>query len=440
MTVRRLLPAALAALVLALAVPAAASAHAVLLSSTPAEGTSLATSPPSVTLRFNEGVQLLQPRDLSVVDRQGDPVDAGDARVDPDDVRSVTVDLRPRLPDGTYTVRYLIVSADSHVIGGAYVFGVGPGPLGPPYLGGAGRHGPSETSAWAVSARFLELVGLGGLVGLLAFRLLVWRPVWTAHPAVGGEAANRMLLWERDGFWTTFGVLAVAAMLAEGYLLVVKSASALGIGVLSVLQAPADVTTVLGSTEFGSLVQARAILLGVLFGIGAWRFTVETSQRGAPTPARPVGPTWVALVMLALALSAMGLVSAQGHASQAPLSRLQIGADLLHLASVSIWIAGLAATAVMFLRLPRIAAAGAVIAARVLARFSLVAMATVTIAIATGVVRSAGELSDPAQLWDTAYGRSIVYKLLLLCPIAFLALHNRKVVTSLRRVAVPTGA
>ncbi|HTI33154.1 MAG TPA: CopD family protein, partial [Miltoncostaea sp.] len=126
--------------------------------------------------------------------------------------------------------------------------------------------------------------------------------------------------------------------------------------------------------------------------------------------------------------------------SQAPLPGLQIGADLAHLASVAVWITGLAATAVVFRRLHRIDPGGAGVAARLLARFSLVAMAAVTIAIATGVVRSAGELSDPSQLWDTAYGRSIVLKLLLLCPIAFLALHNRKVVTSLRRVATPTGA
>jgi hypothetical protein len=36
-----------------------------------------------------------------------------------------------------------------------------------PYLAGAASGGPSETSPWAVSARFLELVGLGGLLGLL---------------------------------------------------------------------------------------------------------------------------------------------------------------------------------------------------------------------------------------------------------------------------------
>ncbi len=393
-----------------------------------------------MSITFNEQVQLLKTTDLSVVDRSGTVVNAGPAATLPSDARVIRVSLQPNLPDGTYTVRYLVVSADSHVVGGFFVFGVGSGKLAPPFLGGSGQKGPSETSVWAVSARFLELLGLGGLLGLLVVRWLVWRPAWRGMPPLPGDSAGRLLTWERDGFWTAFGVLAVGAMLAEGYLLVVKSASALGVSVISVLRNPADVSTVLGATHFGDLIQLRGVLLFALFVIGAWRFLAESSERGAPTPARPAGPPAPAALMAILSVAAIALVSAQGHASQAPLSRLQVTDDLLHLASVSIWIAGLAWVGVMVWRLPRVAPGGDMLAAQALARFSRVALVVVAIAIATGVLRTAGELSDPAQLWDTAYGRSIIYKLLLLCPIGFLALRNRRVVTSLRGVAVPTGA
>jgi copper transport protein len=439
MTRRRLLGGLALALALVLALPALASAHAVLLGATPSANATLASAPPKVVLRFSESVQLLKPADMDVVDEKGARVDAGDAAKKPGDARTLQIGLRPGLPAGTYTVRYLIVSADSHVIGGYYVFGVGPGPLAAPYLSGAGHGGPAETSAWAVSARFLELIGLGGLVGLLAFRLLVWRAVWRDGPAATPADAERILTWERDGFWTAFGVLAIVAVLSEGYLLVVKSASALGVGVLSVLRAPSEVQTILGTTDFGSFVQVRSGLSAGLFALGAWRFVAE-SGRASPTPARAAGSVWAGLAMIGLALASIALLSVQGHASQAPLAWFQTGADLLHLASVAVWIAGLAATAIIVARLPRIAPEGAALAARVLARFSLVATVTVTAAIVTGVVRSAGELSDPAQLWDTSYGRSILYKLLLLCPVAYLALHNRRVVTSLRAVAAPNGA
>ena len=53
-----------------------------------------------------------------------------------------------------------------------------------------------------------------------------------------------------------------------------------------------------------------------------------------------------------------------------------------------------------------------------LGRFSGVALVAVAVAILTGVFRSIGELSDPAELWQTDYGRSILYKVALLVPIA----------------------
>lgn len=436
----RLAAALVVAALAGLLAPGSALAHAVLLESSPAANAQLAASPSEVTVRFNEEVKLLHPTDISVVDRTGNRVDTGDAANLPNDARAARVALRPGLADGTYTVRYLIDSADSHVVVGYFVFGVGAGELAAPYLGGDGQAGPSETSAWAVSARLLELLGLGGLVGLLAFRWLVWRPAWRGMPSLPGDDAVPVLLRERDGFWTAFSILAVGAMVAEAYLLLVKSASALGTSVTSVARQPGDVSTVLSATHFGALVQTRAVLLFALFALGAWQFLVESSERGAPTVERPSGRVVPAVVMAALAVAAIALVSVQGHASQAPFSRLQVAADVLHLGSVSIWITGLACVAVAMRRLPRAAAGGSVVAARVLARFSRVALAAVAVAIATGVARAAGELSDPAQLWDTSYGRSIIYKLLLLCPIGFVALRNRRVVTSLRAVAVPSGA
>jgi copper transport protein len=125
----------------------------------------------------------------------------------------------------------------------------------------------------------------------------------------------------------------------------------------------------------------------------------------------------------------------------ADLSALQIGAQLVHVVAVAVWIAGIALIAFAHWRLPKaVPDGGAALAARLLARFSRVALLAVGLAVLTGVVRAIGELDDPAELWDTAYGRSIVIKLALLCPIAFLGLYNRKVVAALRRVGRPNRA
>ncbi len=424
------------------AAPSLALAHAVLISSTPAPNAKLTISPPRVVLHFNETVQLLKPTDMSVVDSTGRSATAGPAARDPANSHNLQVVLRPGLAKGTYTVRYLVVSADSHIVGGAQVFGVGPGLLGQPFLGGSvGQGGPSETSVWAVSARFLELVGLGGLLGLLAWRWLVWRPAWRAGLGFAPDEETASLAWGRDVFWVAFGVLAVGSMLAEGYLLVVKSASALGVSVWDVLKDPSSISTVLGSTEFGSLVQLRGALLFVLFALGIWQFLSEYGSEKAPRPARVAGQPLPALLMTALIVVVLGELSYQGHASQAPYHQLEILDDAIHLDSVAVWIGGLAFVGLTFWAIPRVAPVGGPgLSASVLARFSAVATVAVGVAIVTGVLRAVAELSEPSQLWDTAYGRSIIYKVLLLCPVAYLAFRNRRVIAALRTVKRPSMA
>ncbi|MEA2419758.1 MAG: copper transport protein, partial [Thermoleophilaceae bacterium] len=167
-------PGALAGLLLVLVVLAAAaptaSAHATLLRSVPPAAKHVAAPPAQVRLTFSEPVQILRPSDVSVVDGRGRPVTAGAPRSDAGDARIVTIPMRRRLLPDSYTVRYRVISADSHDIDDALVFALGAGRLRAPVLRGAG--GLSETGPWAVGARFAELTALGLLLGLLAFRSL----------------------------------------------------------------------------------------------------------------------------------------------------------------------------------------------------------------------------------------------------------------------------
>jgi copper transport protein len=441
--VRRALATLVVVLALAGALAPTALGHAVLITATPSAGAKLDAAPPAVVLTFSETVQLLKPQDLSVVDATGRSVASRPAARDPANAKVLRVPVKGPLAEGTYTVRYLVVSADSHVVGGAYAFGIGAGTVGEPYLGGAtGSSGPSETGPWAVSARFLELIGLGGLLGLIAFRWLIWRPAFS-RAGLEEEERTAGLAWGRDLFWVAFGVLAVGSMLAEGYLLVTKSASALGTSVWGALSDPGGISQVLGDTRFGSLVQLRGALLFGLFAIGIWQFLSEFGSERSPREASPSGRLVPSLLMAALILAVLGGISAQGHASTAPYPTLSIAADLTHLVSVAVWIAGLALVAIVLWRAPRTieGGGGRALAGAVLTRFSRVALVLVSVAVVTGVLRAIAELDDPAQLWDTAYGRSIVYKILILCPIAFLAFQSRRVVTALRikRVRQPNA-
>ena len=426
---------AIAALAMVLAAAGTALGHAELVQSSPAADSRLSASPAEVTLTFSEPVELVGEDDAQVFNAKGDDV-AAEPASNSGQARVVVVPLTPNLPDGTYTVRYSIVSSDSHVVPGVFVFGVGAGELGPPYLGGQ-KAGPSETGPWGVSSRFLEVLGLGGLIGLLAFRWLVWAPGVRDAGVAGGDR-DAVLGWGRDVFWVGFGALAVGAMLAEGYLLVVQSASVLGTSVLDALGNATGISQVLGDTRFGSLVQLRGALLFALFAIGAIMFIREYGNAGSPKPPSATGSRVGAVLMALLLLAVLGGIAAQGHASVTSLSTLQVGAQLVHIVAAAVWIAGLALLAISYRRLPAVApAAGPSLSTRLLARFSRVALVAVALVIITGVIRAIGELDDPAQLWDTAYGRSILYKVALLLPIGALALYNRRVLEALRRVPRP---
>lgn len=440
-----------------------ALSHAVLVSSIPAASQRLDAPPSRITLAFSETITLLAGSNVDVVDEQGRSVAAGPGAVSQTDKKVLELPLRSGLVDGTYTTRFSIISADAHAITGQYVFRIGDGQLRAPVPAAPG--GPSETSVWSVSARFFELVCLGGLLGMLAFRWLVWRPTWLRGSRGEADVTAR---WASGQFWAAFAALAVLAVLAEVYLLVTKSASALGKGVAATLADTDGITRVLGATPFGDWLQLRTLLLFGVFAVAVWEFLAEPvlddETQGEDRPASAVNdrrrsrpgtrkrrtseqpPTIAgrpipALIMSALLLVCLVSLSMQGHASTAPLSTVQITADTVHLAAVSVWIGGLAMLAWTLHRLPHIASDdGPLLSATILARFSQVATVAVVTVLVTGTTRAIGELSGISQLWGTTYGRSILLKVALLAPIGFLALRNRRVVAALAQVRRPNRA
>ncbi len=427
------------AVVAALAFAPGAMAHALVEQISPADRARLDAGPARVEVRFSEPVQLLQQSDLGVVDSSGQPVTTGPGTVQRADAAVIEVPVRPRLPSGSYTVRWRVVSSDGHIIPGASVFTVGDAALTAPYLGGpGGGTGPSETSAWSVSARWLELVGIGGLLALLLFRVLVWRSAWRPPPAMPPDESTAARAWARDAWWIGFGALALVALVGEAAVLVVKSAASMGTSVWGALADPAGIVRVLADTRFGDLLQVRTLALFVLFALGVWRFLVEYRSDDPPDAATADGGLGPMLLMLAPAVVAIGSLSAQGHASTSAMPWLQVPVDTLHAAAASAWVGGLAITTVYLLRLPRVAGAGGrLVGGLALARFSALAVIAVALLVLSGVGRAVGEMTSPADLWQTSYGWTILVKVGLLAVAIVLALRARRVVSALRRQAGP---
>src|SRR3954454_17698903 len=109
-----LLAACLFAFVLILAgiAPPAVSAHAFLQRTQPVNGTVVAPNIGEVRLTFNERVEV-RPERMTVSSLDGQRYDLNDAHAAPDDPTTVVVSL-PQLPNGVFTVRYALISADTH--------------------------------------------------------------------------------------------------------------------------------------------------------------------------------------------------------------------------------------------------------------------------------------------------------------------------------------
>ena len=430
---RRLLSCALVVAGVLAAGASPALAHATLVGSTPPAGGRVQQSSRAVELRFSEPVQILNRSDVTVVDGRGVRVDGGAPRTAPGDPGRVVVPLSGPLVPSSYTVRYRVVSADSHAADAAVVFAVGGARLGEPILAGAG--GLSETSPVAVGARVAELAGLGLLLGLLGFRLLVWGPV----VAAGGLAAaerDRALRHGRRLFWRAFWALAVLAGVAETAVLAAKSAVVFHTGLAEAVLHPAAAYRLVASSRFGDLLGWRSAALVALVTVA---FVAWTGERdGAPRPGVRRGAL---TAMALLGMAALTLLATQGHASQAPLAPLSVAADAVHLGAAAIWIGGLPCLVTVLLRAPRaLPDGGRMLASATLRRFSRVALWSVVVVAVTGLARAAGELSAPAQLWTTGYGRDLVLKASLLLPILVLARRNRRFVAALPAGLTPSTA
>lgn len=121
----RLVTIAAVSVPLVLVLPVVADAHAMLLSSEPAAGSTVASSPRRVRLVFNEAIEpSLGQITLVTASATSRPLrSVGDPR----DVRALVAPL-DSLGPGSYRVVWRVISADGHPVGGSFVFAVGTAP------------------------------------------------------------------------------------------------------------------------------------------------------------------------------------------------------------------------------------------------------------------------------------------------------------------------
>ncbi|MFD4724841.1 copper resistance CopC/CopD family protein [Streptomyces seoulensis] len=388
---------------------APASAHAALTGSDPAQGVVVDRAPTQISLTFSEQVAMGDDS-LRVLDPKGKPVQSGK----PANVSgtSYAVRLRTGLADGTYTVAYQVVSADSHPVAGAYTFSIGaPSRTVVSSDTGAGVGGGTVGWLYAVG-RYLSYAGFIVLTGGAAFVLACWRP------GAGVRALQRLVV----GGWLTLTAATLGLLLLRGSY---TSSGKLGdVFDLELLGQVLQTKTGAALVSRLLLLAAAALFVAVLFGAYARRGE-ETEEAGADEDAAAERRD------LGFGLAIGGIVVAAGlaaswamaeHASTGLQPGIAMPVDIVHLLAVACWFGGLTALLVALYRAP----ADTPLGTDAVRRFSRVAFGSVLALVATGVYQSWRQLGSWSAFTDTRYGRLLLIKLGLVAVMVGLAWISRR--------------
>ncbi|RSS66049.1 hypothetical protein EF912_00065 [Streptomyces sp. WAC07061] len=399
---------------------APATAHAALTASDPQDGAVVATAPAQVTLSFSEQVAMGDDS-IRVMDPQGKRVDTGELRdmCSGSTVRYGTA-LHPGLPNGTYTVAWQAVSADSHPISGAFTFSVGAPSATSVTLPDRKVGGGPVGIAYGI-ARYAAYAGFTVLVGGAAFILLCWRR----------GAAERPLQKLVVRGWVTLTAATLAMLvLRTPYTGSGEFADAFD---LDGLKAVLDTKTGAAFLSRLLLLGAAALFIAVLFGTYARRQkaaatdatgAVDEGDRAQGDRAEEKKET----SDLAFGLGVGGTVVAGGiaatwalaeHASTGIQPAIAMPADILHLLAVAAWLGGLTALLVALRKVPDIER-------EAVRRFSRVAFISVLVLTVTGVYQSWRQVGSWSALTGTSYGRLLLIKIALVAVLVGIAYLSRK--------------
>ncbi|WP_328830335.1 copper resistance protein CopC [Streptomyces sp. NBC_00252] len=373
-----------------------ASAHAALTGSDPTSGVVVDKAPTQISLTFSEKVSTNNDS-LRVLDPKGKRVDVGK----PSNISGTTyaIQVRSGLSDGTYTVAWQVVSADSHPVAGAFTFSVG---------------APSKTTV-SVSdqdvggglvgglygfGRYMSYAGFIVMVGGAAFILACWqrgagvralqRLVVSGWVAL--TAATLWLLLLRGSYTTTGKLGDIFDLNLVGQVLQTKTGAALVSRLL--------------------LLAAAALFIAVLFGAYDKR---EEEEKRDLTFGLAIGGG-----VVAAGLAASWALAE--HASTGLQPGIAMPVDVVHLLAVATWLGGLSALLVSLYRAP----ADNQVGRAAVQNFSRIAFGSVLALVATGIYQSWRQLGSWSAFTDTGYGQLLLVKIGLVALLVGIASISRR--------------
>ncbi|MBK3573947.1 copper resistance protein CopC/CopD [Streptomyces sp. MBT65] len=373
-----------------------ASAHAALTGSDPSSGVVVDKAPTQISLTFSEKVAT-NDNSLRVLDPKGKRVDVGK----PSNISGTTyaIQVRSGLPDGTYTVAWQVVSADSHPVAGAFTFSVG---------------APSRTTV-SVSdqdvggglvgglygfGRYMSYAGFIVMVGGAAFVLACWQR------GAGVRALQRLVV----SGWVSLTAATLWLLLVRGsYTTTGKFGDIFDLNLLGqVLQTKTGAALVSRLL----LLAAAALFIAVLFGAYDKR---EDEEKRDLTFGLSIGGG-----VVAAGLAASWALAE--HASTGLEPGIAMPVDVVHLLAVATWLGGLSALLVALYRAP----ADNPVGRTAVQNFSRIAFGSVIALVATGIYQSWRQLGSWSAFTDTGYGQLLLVKIGLVALLVGIASISRR--------------
>jgi copper transport protein len=385
----------------ALVAPSAAFGHAYLVRTVPSASGTVNAPPPNVSLTYDEAVE---PRFalISVTDAAGHGETTGPVRRSPVDPDTLTVPLRPHLPEGWYLVYWRAISIDGHPVQGAFTFAIGPNP-GPAPQFVIPKISATATTPKLLIARWAVFMTVMTAIGLFVLRIAIARPMVRR---VEGTTLRKVSI--------AFAIASVLGLVAIPVYVDVSTA----VDSLHSVFALGALVPLYRVTAFGRGYLDMEICFA-LFCVAAWTaLWLDRPERER----RSVAELFATLGALAAAAAVLVVPGAAGHAAQTSPRGVSLMLDWLHLVAGSLWIGGLLGLLVLWRSLPAIRRIAGLIVC--VPRFSNVAFVSVMLLLASGTGATVIHMPILAALWQTSYGKMILIKIGLLAAAMLLGAVN----------------
>jgi putative copper resistance protein D len=261
-----------------------------------------------------------------------------------------------------------------------------------------------------IAARFIHFVAVIMLTGVFAFERLVATPAFRQS---GAALANAAGLRQRLGWWA-WANLALALVSGAAWLVAV--AAGMSGKPLGTALSQGAVPIVLARTRFGEDWQLR-LALAVALG-----FCLLVQRGWRWRDSRAIGGT---ALLLAAAMLASLAWAGHGAATPGPAGDLHLAADFFHLIAAGLWLGTLPPLILVLAEARRTRdAVWESIVAAVTRRYSALAIASVTVLLAGGLVNTWFLAGTVPALVGTEYGRLLLAKIGLFIAMLIVAAVN----------------